>query len=105
MIANYTSQIVWKFETLGEVKSSPCNGPHSTVFVGSHDSHLYCLDYKVCVSLLGMSRTLGPVREMPVLAGPAGFRVKKRSVFHALKVCKCALRPPWSDINKSNISL
>jgi len=53
-------QILWKFETGGEVKSSPCPGLQDTsvVYVGSHDGALYALDAHVSCNLCGVFVTV-----------------------------------------------
>ena len=39
---------MWKFFTGGEVKSSACPRPGSSViYIGSHDGFVYCLNAKV----------------------------------------------------------
>jgi hypothetical protein len=59
----------WKFNTSGEVKSSPALGPDGTLYVGSSDKNIYAID-KAGV-LKWKFNTSGEVKSSPAL-GPDG---------------------------------
>ena len=56
----------WKYETKGEVWSSPVAGTGGTVFVGSFDGNLYAIN-ATTGNLILTFETKGPVESTPVV--------------------------------------
>ncbi len=57
----------WRFETMGDVESSPAIGPDGTVFVGSDDGNLYALDPETGAEIWRFE-TGGPIQSAPAVA-------------------------------------
>lgn len=61
-------ELQWVFRTGSEVKSSPCvDRTRGSLACGSHDKHLYCLDFEViCLSSLHVSPFLCEVSKYQI---------------------------------------
>jgi outer membrane protein assembly factor BamB len=75
----------WKFETNGEIDSSPAVGPDGTVYVGSDDGNLYAVDPETGLEKWRFS-TGGEIQSSPAV-GPDGtiFFGSVDNTFYAVK--------------------
>ncbi len=93
--------LTWRFQTGGEVLSSPAVGADGTVYVGSEDGYLYALNADG--TLKWRQLTAGPVFAHPALGADGPVFVSAGNAVYAFRVADGGLAvTPWPKFHHDN---